>query len=334
MIGKSILIFIFSMCSAVLLAQNGANVYPFLNLPISPRQAVLGGDAISVRDYDVNFVGVNPSLNHLDMDNRLSVNYASYLADAKFGTLHYAKDLGEGHLISAYAKYMDYGMMPKTDESAMILGDFSAIDATVGLGYAYQFEEDWTIGGNIGFVSSKIDNFTSMGITGTGAITYHLEKEKQTISFVARNFGYQFKTYNGTRESLPFRIDLGYTKILEQFPIALTITAHNLQKFNISSEYNNNEQKVKFSRKLLDHFSFGVELFPEDAFNIRLGYNVKRGNELAVLDQRNFSGLSAGFGVKISSFRFDYAHIRYHNSSNMNMIGLTMDIAKLSGNRR
>lgn len=322
------------MCSAVLLAQNGANVYPFLNLPISPRQAVLGGDAISVRDYDVNFVGVNPSLNHLDMDNRLSVNYASYLADAKFGTLHYAKDLGEGHLISAYAKYMDYGMMPKTDESAMILGDFSAIDATVGLGYAYQFEEDWTIGGNIGFVSSKIDNFTSMGITGTGAITYHLEKEKQTISFVARNFGYQFKTYNGTRESLPFRIDLGYTKILEQFPIALTITAHNLQKFNISSEHNNNEQKVKFSRKLLDHFSFGVELFPEDAFNIRLGYNVKRGNELAVLEQRNFSGLSAGFGVKISSFRFDYAHIRYHNSSNMNMIGLTMDIAKLSGNRR
>ncbi|WP_228411066.1 hypothetical protein [Chryseobacterium taklimakanense] len=46
---------------------------------------------------------------------------------------------------------------------------------------------------------------------------------------VARNFGYQFKTYNGIRERLPLKIDLGYTKILEQFPVAVTVTAHDLQ---------------------------------------------------------------------------------------------------------
>jgi hypothetical protein len=76
----------------------------------------------------------------------------------------------------------------------------------------------------------------------------------------------------------------------------------------------------------MDHLSLGAELFPERNFNIRLGYNVKRGNELTVLDQRSFAGLSAGFGFKISTFRIDFAHVRYHNSSNTNQIGISMDL--------
>ncbi len=43
-------------------AQTGTKVYPFLNVPVSARQAVLGGDAVSVRDYDVNFAAINPAL--------------------------------------------------------------------------------------------------------------------------------------------------------------------------------------------------------------------------------------------------------------------------------
>jgi hypothetical protein len=116
--------------------------------------------------------------------------------------------------------------------------------------------------------------------------------------------------------------------------VALTITAHDLQKLNISQDFNNNGQEINWSRKIADHFSLGAELFPQQAFNLRLGYNVKRGNELAVLDQRSFAGLSAGFGIKISSFRFDYAHVRYHNSSNMNMLGITLDMIEVAGNRR
>lgn len=331
---QSLFAFSSLLASLFLSAQNGANVYPFLNTTVSARQAALGGDAISVRDYDVNFLAANPSLNNIDMEDRIGINFASYLADSKYGTISYAKDLGYGHLISAHAKYMDYGNMPRTDESSQINGEFSAIDASVGVGYAYQFEEDWTVGGNLNFVTSKIDNYTSMAVAATGGVTYHVKKHKETVSLVARNFGYQFKTYNGTRETLPLKIDLGYTKILDQFPIAVTVTAHDLQKFDISSDYNNNGQEVRFLRKVFDHFSFGAELFPEDSFNIRLGYNVKRGNEMAVLDQRSFAGLSAGFGVKISSFRFDYAHVRYHNASNMNMIGLTMDLIEIGGNRR
>lgn len=328
-ISVSVLLF-----TTILLAQEGTNVYPFLNIPVSARQAALGGDAVSVRDYDVSFAAVNPGLMNLEQDEMISLNYVSYLADSKYGTISYVKDLEEGHLVSLNARYMDYGKMPRTDESAMIDGEFGAMDASIGLGYAYQFDEDWTVAGSASFVSSRIDNYTSMAVVGNAGVTYHNRQSNETLALVFRNFGYQFKTYNGLRENVAFRVDLGYTKILDEFPVALTITAHDLQKLNISQDYNNNGQEISWSRKITDHLSFGAELFPQQAFNIRFGYNVKRGNELAVLDQRSFSGLSAGFGIKISSFRFDYAHVRYHNSSNVNLFSLTLDLIEVGGNRR
>ncbi|MGZ5209799.1 MAG: type IX secretion system protein PorQ [Kaistella sp.] len=320
--------------TTVLFAQEGTNVYPFLNLPVSARQAALGGDAISIRDYDVSFAGINPALMNLEHDEMIALNYASHLSDSKYGTISYVRDLEEGHFIGLNARYMDYGKMPRTDESAVIDGEFGAMDASIGLGYAYQFDENWTVAGSANFVTSRIDNYTSMAVVGNAGVTYHNRQSNETLALVFRNFGYQFKTFNGLRENVAFRVDLGYTKILDEFPVALTITAHDLQKINISQDYNNNGQEISWSRKIVDHFSFGAELFPQQAFNIRFGYNVKRGNELAVLDQRSFTGLSAGFGIKISSFRFDYAHVRYHNSSNVNLLGITLDLIEVGGNRR
>ncbi len=314
-------------------SQTGTTVYQFLNIPMSPRQAVLG-DAVSIRDYDVNFTAANPALMNLEMDKMISVNYTSFLAGTKIGSINYVRDLEFGHLVSFNAKYMDYGSMPRTDENSNINGDFSAMDASVGIGYAYQFEDDWTIGANVNYVTSKIDTYASSAVTATAGVTYYFDKSNETLALVFRNFGYQIKPYNGVREKLPFRVDLGYTKILDQFPAAITITAHDLQQFNISAPVDINGQETKFGRKVLDHISLGAELFPGQAFNIRVGYNVKRGGELAVLDQRSFTGLSAGFSLKISSFRFDYSHVRYHNASNVNMLGLTLDLVELGGNRR
>lgn len=322
------------LTSGFLFAQNGEQVYPFLNIPVSARQAALGGDAVSVRDYDVGFAGINPGLMNLAMDDRVSLNYSNYLADAQFGSLSYVRDLHYGHLLAINARYMNHGSIPRTDIAGEESGNFIASDAAFGVGYAYQFEEDWTIGGNVNFITSNIDTYSSSAISGSAGVTYHNNQSKETLALVFRNLGYQFNTFNGTRENLPFRVDLGYTKILNDFPVAITITAHDLQQLNLSSKYNYNGLETRLGRKIADHFSFGAELFPEETFNLRFGYNIKRANELTVLDQRSFAGLSFGFGIKISSFKFDYAHVRYHSASNVNMIGLNIDLIEITGHRR
>lgn len=313
--------------AGLVFSQTGTNVYPFMNLPVSARQAALGGDAVSVRDSDVNFAAVNPALLNAEMDGKIGANFALYLAGSKYGTINYAKAFERGHLITANVRYMDYGKMPRTDEAGFDNGEFGAMDASVGVGYALQFEDEWTIGANVNFITSTIDTYNSMAVAANIGATYHIAEDMETVGLVFRNFGYQFKSYNGTRELLPFRVDLGYTRILDTFPAAITITAHDLQQFDISSERNNNGQEVKLPRKILDHFSLGAELFPESAFNLRLGYNIKRGNELAVVDQRSFAGLSAGLGVKFNSIRIDLSHVRYHNSGNMTIVGVAVDMS-------
>lgn len=311
--------------SITVMAQTGTTVYNFLNTPVSARQAALGGNAISITDYDPAFAASNPSLMNKEMDRKIALNAAMYLADSKYGTISFVRDLENGHLVNIHARYMDYGNMTRTDESGFEMGSFSAADVAIGAGYAYQFEDEWTVGGNLNFITSKIDTYSSMAVSANAGITYHIDKRGESASLVFRNFGYQFKPFNGEREKMPFSVDLGYTRRLEKFPLAFTITAHDLQMFDISSQFNNNGQEVGFFRKVLDHVSLGAELFPERNFNLRLGYNVKRGNELAVLDQRSFSGISAGVGMRFGAFRVDYTHARYHSAANLNQIGIIYD---------
>lgn len=315
------------LCGLAAKAQLGTNVFPYLNLPTSARQAALGGDAVALQGDDVAMLAVNPAVNNEEMENHIALNAASYLADTKYGTLAYSKTFSENHHTGAFARYMNYGSMPRTDDAGFENGTFSAFDAMIGLNYAYSFEREWTIGANMKFLNSKIDNYTSMAVAGDFGVTYYNEKRKETVSAVARNFGYQFKTFNGVRETLPFRVDVGYSRIIPKFPVLVTITAHDLQKFDISSPLNSDGQKTSFAKKIADHFSLGAEFFPEQVFNLRLGYNIRRGSELAVADQRSFAGLSAGFGVRFKRLKIDYTHARYHSAGNMNMVGIQVDFS-------
>ena len=61
-------------------------------------------------------------------------------------------------------------------------------------------------------------------------------------------------------------------------------------------------------------------------FNMRLGYNFRRSEELRIVDQRNFSGLSFGIGIKLNKMRFSYSHARYNGASNTSFFGLQIDL--------
>ncbi len=84
--------------------------------------------------------------------------------------------------------------------------------------------------------------------------------------------------------------------------------------------------KVSFVNNALRHVIFGVELFPKRAFNVRLGYNFRRGEELRVVDKRHFSGISVGFGLKMNRLKFNYSYSRYTLAANTSLFGLTLNL--------
>lgn len=134
---------------------------------------------------------------------------------------------------------------------------------------------------------------------------------------------------------MPFEIIAGVSQELEHVPIRWHLTLENLQQWNISfsnpvrGETNidgsTSNEKISFVNNALRHVVFGLELFPKKAFNFRLGYNFRRGEELRIDEQRNFSGVSLGFGLKMNKLKFNYSYSRYTLAANTSLFGLILN---------
>ena len=128
----------------------------------------------------------------------------------------------------------------------------------------------------------------------------------------------------------------GISQELENVPIRWHLTFENLQQWNIafsnpnraegSLDGGSKEEKVGFLNNALRHVIVGAELFPEKSFSIRLGYNFRRAEELRIVEQRNFSGLSAGFGLRFNKIRFDYSYSRYTAAASTSLFGLMINL--------
>lgn len=316
----------------------GSDAYQFLNLISSPRQAALGGKIITNYDYDPDSAVYNPASINIKMDNQLSTNYVNYFADVSYGTASYAYFVDRRtQVIHASATYIDYGSFDGRDETGQFTGEFSGGEAAFSLGYARNIPRtDIHIGANAKFITSKLAEFTSVGGAIDIGVIYNYEEWDLNAAVVARNIGTQFTPYVDTIESLPFEIDAGVSQILSHVPIRWHITFENLQLLNIAFQ-NSGRETVDFSGNVIEeeiglldnvirHTILGFELFPRGGFNLRFGYNFRRNEELRIIDQRSFSGLSAGFGIKINKMRFNYAFSRYNSAATNSFFGIGIDL--------
>ncbi|MFL2626122.1 MAG: type IX secretion system protein PorQ [Flavobacteriaceae bacterium] len=320
-------------------AQLGGNAtYQFLNLMSSPRQAALGGKIITNVDYDVTQGLYNPATINLEMDNQLALNYANYLGDISYGTAAYAYTIDRRvQTFHAGITYVNYGSFDSYDENGNNTGTFTGNETALSFGYAFQIGfSDFYSGINIKLISSKLEQYTSLG----GALDFGLIYINEYLEFNAalaiRNLGTQFTTYAGLNEPLPFEIDLGFSQKLKNVPIRWHLTFENLQQWPIAAANparvttdlsgNQTQEEIGFLSQLIRHTIVGAELFPDRGFNIRLGYSFRRAEELRILEQRNFSGLSFGIGIKFNKLRFSYTHARYSSASNTSFLGVQISL--------
>lgn len=331
-----ITLFILSVCS-VKGQVGGEEIYQFLNLSTSARQVALGGEVLTLLD-DVNQPIWNPSVINEALDNKVSVNYTSYLAGINVGSLSYAKLISRRFgTIHGSIKYINYGTLIGSDELGNETGNFNASDIAVSVGYSLNIpNSNFYVGSNIRLITSNIASFSSTGISTDLAILYNNPFKPFVITLVARNIGTQIQTYNGVREKLPFKLALGGSYKLDHVPLKWYVTIDNLQKIDISvpnpsdattdlgGEVTNTD--IGFLENSLRHFVIGAELFPESALNIRVGYNIRRAAELKLQNARTFSGISFGFGIKMNKLKFNYAYSKFHSAANASTFSLLIDL--------
>ena len=336
--GLVILLSILSISFQSIGQIGGEATYQFLNLVSSTKQAALGGRVLTAVGYDPTTAIYNPATINAKMDNQLQVNYVNYLGDVNYGTASYAYTWDRRtQTFHAGVTYLNYGTFDGFDEQGNSTGEFSGNEVAVSVGYAYNIPwSDFYVGANVKLISSKLENFTSLGGAVDIGLLYYDEDKAFRGALVIRNLGTQFTAYDEVYEDLPLEIAAGFSNTMRTLPLRLHVTLENLQKWNITFSNDANAQRdldgnvieedPNFINNALRHTVLGVEIFPESDFQLRLGYSFRRAEELRIQDTRAFSGLSAGFSLRINKMRFSYSHARYSLASHTSFLGVNINL--------
>ena len=325
--------------SQLLVAQIGGRAtYQFLNLVNSPRMAALGGKVVTNYDYDPTQGLFNPASINPAMDNQLSLNYTNYIGDVNYGTAAYAYLWDRRtQVLHIGATYVNYGKFDGYDEAGNPTNSFSGSEVALSIGHARNIAfTNFHVGVNLKLISSKLENYSSFGGALDIGLMYVYEDWDLQITGVARNIGMQFKPYHEEYEPLPFEAIFGISQTLENIPLRWHFTLENMQQWKIAFsntsreeidlEGDSKKEKITFVDNAFRHMIVGIELFPESGFNIRLGYNFRRAEELRIIERRSFAGLSAGFAIKLNKYRLSYSYSKYSSAASSSFFGLNLDL--------
>lgn len=313
---------------SLLFSQAGYGVYQFLDLPVSSRQAALGGSNISSRDHDLSFAFQNPSVLTDRTAKMISLNIANYLSDINFGSAMYGFSLGNKNYLALGVQFIDYGSFVKTNDVNVDEGEFGAQDMALNIVYTRPLTDQISVGATLKPIFSVFESYTSFGIAMDAGVSYVHPKQLFTAGFVLRNIGSQITGYysneNGQHyEPLPFNVQLGLSHKLEHGPLRFSLTLHNLQRWNLdysslnqspssgslgfdSSDNSNSGKPSSFVDKAFRHAIIGVEFLPGKNFYLAASYHHRRHQELRMSGFKSLAGFSFGGGLKLSKFQLGF----------------------------
>ncbi|WP_321438392.1 type IX secretion system protein PorQ [uncultured Bacteroides sp.] len=322
---KQLLILLLFCLSLATQAQNGTSVFKFLELPFSSHASALGGDNISINDNDITMAIHNPALLSFVSDKTLNMNYMSYIDGVGVGSAAFSNTLGERSVWAVAAQYVNYGNFKETSAEDIELGTFSAKDMAFSGIYSYDLSDSWSGGVTTKMIYSTYEKYSSFAIGVDLGLNYYNENSLFSASIVARNLGGQIKAFDESRESLPVDLLVGITKRLSHAPFRMSVTMHNLTNWN-SSASTSTEEKEKFSKKLMNHFIFGVDFLPTETTYVSLGYNCKRKSEMQVNGISGWSGMALGAGIQIKRLKIGTSYAKFHPSSSSLLFNFAMTL--------
>jgi hypothetical protein len=320
-------------------AQIGGNsVYSFLSLSTSARIAALGGTFISVSDNDPNPATMNPSLLNPSMNNMISFSGVKYYADVNGGDFSFTKAFEKLGTFQGALHYINYGTFTATDVYGNINGSFTAADYALQVGWGYQANKYFSVGSDIKFVYSHLEEYTSTGLAGDLAVSYASDSARGiSAALVARNFGSQLKEYyeGGEKEPVEPEVMFGFSKKFPHAPFRVIATYRHIENFDytylnpITAETidpltgEKTVTEITFWDKFSRHFILGTELVFSKHFSLRYAYNFQRRAEMKLADRGGVSGMSFGFGLLVNRFHIDFGMAQYHLSGMSNHLTIS-----------
>jgi len=317
----------------------GSSAYNFLKLPSTPILTAAGGVNTSYKTNEVGLTANNPALLDAQLHSQLNLSFNNFLSGIKTYSLTGAYQYDKYNTsFGGHIYFVDYGSLPYTDAAGNVNGNFHPVDFVVQLSAARKYLDKWNYGASLKFINSDYKLYKSSALAFDLGVLYSDSSNNLFASVLAKNMGFQIKTYAGEAEDLPFDFQIGVTKRLEKAPLGFSITAQHLQHFNILyndtefNDQNNFSSGNNFFNKLLNHFVVASHIYVGNNLEATFGYNHLRRQELKIDASGNgLNGFSMGLRAKFSKLQVLYARSHYQRNVSFNQLGLTLTLRELSG---
>jgi hypothetical protein len=317
----------------------GNAAYNFIKLPSSPLLAATGGVNVSYKAGEVGLTSNNPALLQPEVSKQVNVSFNAFLASTKAYSLTgawYAEKIKT--TFGGHVSYLDYGTMPNTDAAGNVIGEFRPVDYVAQVSAAKQYLEKWTYGLALKFIHSSYGTYRSSAAAADVGVLYTDSANGISASVVVKNMGAQLKTYASETEELPFDLQAGITKRLLKAPFGFSVTAQQLQTFDILyrdtvfNRDNNLTSSSSAATKIFIHLIFAMHLYLGQNIEANVGYNALQRQELSVGNEGNgLTGFTAGLRLRFPKLQVLYARSAYQRGVASNQIGITMHLDKLFG---
>lgn len=324
-------------CSLGVSAQDGGNAYNFLNIPVSSRVYGLGGHNITIIDDDINLVEQNPALLGPEFEKQIGLNYMHYIGGSNFMGARFGNCISEHNAWAVGIQYYGYGEFKAADIDGTVSGTFNANDLAFSATYSHDINDQFRGGITLKALSSKYEDYSAFALCADMGINYFNVEKDLSLSLVLKNLGGQLSKFNESYDRLPWDIQLGYSQFLKNTSIRISVTATNLNKWNLpyyAREDNNSTssplvEKSSFGNNLFRHLTFAAEYVPSDKFYVGLGYDHKTRTDMSTYSRNFLSGFSLGAGLKTSSFGVGVALAQPHTGATTFMANFTLSLASL-----
>ncbi|HQV40008.1 MAG: type IX secretion system protein PorQ [Flavobacteriales bacterium] len=320
----------------------GSAVFRVLDIPSSARISGLGGSPVAVYDNDINLGLFNPALLNASMGRQVALSYMPYIDGINIGYAAYSQHLDSANItLSGSVQYVDYGTFTRRDETGEDQGTFKAGEYVVQVGAGRAIDSLFSVGVNLKFITSNIESYTATGWAADIGGVYVKKALGLTVAATLRNIGFVSSSYTDTKEKLPFQVQLAATYKFRHAPFRLGLSLDNLQQWDLTYDDPNEQtqidpttgeviaKKVTTAERTLLHIVPNAEILFGPNFMIRLGYNYRRRQELAVDVKPGLTGVSFGIGLKVSRVIVSYSFAKFNPAGASNTFTLALRFADL-----
>lgn len=168
----------------------GSTAAPFLNIAVSPRAISMGGAFIATAN-DVSSLYWNPAGASRSDINEAMFSHSRWFADINYNWAGAMVKLGGAGTLGLSLTYLDYGDIEVTTLAEQDgTGEFfSASDMSLGLTYAYNLTDRFSLGGTVKYIQQKIWNSSASAIAIDLGVLFHSDIYGLRIGATITNFG-------------------------------------------------------------------------------------------------------------------------------------------------